>query len=147
MKTFNYKERELIRMSYKNWKPRTDPYWYFPNIISYLTPIELNIWHIIRIYWLPFYMQYPVLDYFIDFADPIKKIWIEVDWKEWHLDKEKDKKRQIELEKEWWTIIRIDWKDTYNELKFIEEEDENWNIYEKEEYWTFLTNLFYIYKT
>lgn len=92
-------------------------------------------------------MQYPVLDYFIDFADPIKKIWIEVDWKEWHLDKEKDKKRQIELEKEWWTIIRIDWKDTYNELKFIEEEDENWNIYEKEEYWTFLTNLFYIYKT
>ena len=43
---------------------------------------------------LPFYPQYPIGKYFVDFADPVKKIVIECDGKKYHQDKEKDKRRQ-----------------------------------------------------
>lgn len=76
-----------------------------------LTPIENNVWHDLRRIGLPFYPQYPIGKYFVDFADPIKKIVIECDGKKYHQNKEKDKKRQKDIEKIGWEIIRIEgWK-------------------------------------
>lgn len=72
-----------------------------------LTPIEENVWDDIRYLGLPFYMQFPAGPYFIDFADPVKKIGIEVDGKEWHKDLEKDQMREDILIKMGWTIYRI----------------------------------------
>lgn len=71
------------------------------------TPIERNVWEDIRTLGLPFLPQFPVEKYFIDFADPIKKIGLEVDGQEWHQDKDKDWTRQMELEKLGWKIYRI----------------------------------------
>lgn len=107
-----------IRESYKNWKPRSDPYGYF-NWFNVFTPIEYNVWCDIRYWCIPFYPQYPVDKYFIDFADPIKKIGIEVDGKEYHQNFEKDFKRQQEIENLGWEIYRINGRDTYgNEHSF-----------------------------
>jgi len=39
-----------------------------------MSPIEFNVWSDIRSNGLMFYPQFPVLNYFIDFADPIRKI-------------------------------------------------------------------------
>lgn len=93
----------------------------------------MNIWSEIRCYGLPFYPQFPVLNYFIDFADPLEKIGIEVDWKEFHQDKEKDRKRQLELEAQWWRIFRISgrhsfydvWQWLDDEWKKLREDNEN----------------------
>jgi hypothetical protein len=74
-KTFTYKQRVDMRKNYEFWHPNSCPYSYFEyNISDYFTPIEQNIWNELRANGLPFYFQYPVLNYFLDFADPIRKI-------------------------------------------------------------------------
>jgi hypothetical protein len=70
------------------------------------TPIEWSIWQDIRAYGLPMLPQYPVLNFFIDFADPVKKIGIECDGAKWH-DADKDRKRDLKLSDEGWIIYRI----------------------------------------
>ena len=82
-------------------------------IFNYLTPIENNIWSDIRRFGLPMYPQFPVKGYFIDFADPIKKIGIEVDSKQWHKDIKKDELRIKDIESEGWKIYIIQGKDTF----------------------------------
>lgn len=72
-----------------------------------MSPIEKLVWSDIRFLGLPLYPQFPVGRYFIDFADPYRKIGIEVDSIQWHQDKEKDAKRQREIENMGWKIFRI----------------------------------------
>lgn len=87
---------------------------YFLDWEKYFTPIEKNAWDEIRVIGLPFYPQIPVLDYFIDFGDPIKKIGIETDGKEWHQDIKRDHIRDQRLHKEaGWEIYRISGSATY----------------------------------
>lgn len=72
-----------------------------------LNEIEFIIWGITKEKGcLPFYPQFPVLHYFLDFAHPALKIGIEVDGIEFH-DQEKDRERDTKLKNEGWTIIRI----------------------------------------
>lgn len=119
--------RRHIRSIYKNFNPtladgfRRSPYdlgmeWEF-------TPIEDNVWGDIRYLGLPLYPQFPIGPYFVDFGDPIRKIGIEVDSKEWHKDWRKDAKRQRELEKLGWHIIRIPSHLTYKQREDFEEEN------------------------
>lgn len=70
------------------------------------TPIEYAAWQDIRGSGLPMLPQVPVLKYFIDFGDPVKKIGIECDGKAWH-DPIKDKKRDKQLSEVGWKIFRI----------------------------------------
>lgn len=80
------------------------------DLTSYMTPIESVTWNAIRYTDLPFYPQFPVLGFFLDFANPFKKIAIECDGKQWH-DKEKDKRRDAHLYYAGWTVYRIEgWK-------------------------------------
>ena len=81
-----------------------------------LTPIEKNVWSDIRRIGLPFYPQYPIGKYFVDFADPVKKIVIECDGREWHQNIEKDLKRQGEIERMGWVVIRILGRETYKDF-------------------------------
>lgn len=75
-----------------------------------MTPIEAAVWSDIRCAALPFFPQMPVLRYFLDFADPFKKIGIECDGKEWH-DAAKDAERDANLQSIGWIIYRIPgWK-------------------------------------
>lgn len=78
-----------------------------PNIVTWeFSPIEDNAWGQIRALGLPFYPQFPVLDHFADFADPFRKIAIELDGKKFH-DKKRDDVRDSRMRKEGWEIHRI----------------------------------------
>jgi very-short-patch-repair endonuclease len=73
------------------------------------------------------YPQFPVGPYFIDFADPVKKLGIEVDSRRYHQDWERDLIREQALEGQGWTIIRIGGYQTYtalaaHDLDYIEQE-------------------------
>jgi very-short-patch-repair endonuclease len=82
---------------------RVSPYFYKWS----MTPIEAAAWQALREHGLPLYPQCPVGDLFIDFGDPVQRIGLELDGKDFH-DYERDKSRDIAL---WrvhgWRIIRI----------------------------------------
>jgi very-short-patch-repair endonuclease len=119
-KTYQASMSEIVR----NY-PRYDPYFGFDWAVIF-TPIERNVWGEIRDLRLPFYPQFPVGPYFIDFADPVKKLGIEVDGRRYHEDLEGDWRREQALEQQGWTIIRILGRHTYQEpakhdLTYVEE--------------------------
>jgi len=91
-----------IREAHRKYQDSGDPYFMDWNF----TPIEYSAWQDIRGSGLPMLPQVPVLKYFIDFGDPVKKIGIECDGKEWH-DPIKDKKRDKQLLEIGWKIFRI----------------------------------------
>ena len=96
--------------------PRIDPYffdWKF-------TPIENSLWADIRGNGAPFIPQYPVLDYFIDFANPFLKIGIEADGKQWH-NRDKDKIRDERLLDIGWKVFRVTGRETYVDVPDIGE--------------------------
>lgn len=100
---------------------RQDPYfmdWIF-------TPIEKGVWSDIRSLGLPFFPQMPVLNYFIDFANPFLKIGIECDGKAWH-DRELDNARDARLAAAGWMIFRIEGHECKRVI-------EPWTEYEEEE--------------
>lgn len=141
----NYETRLRIKEMYELFMPDIERYYprccpYFDDWTSWmnLTRIEENIWHDIRVLGLPFFPQFPVGRYFIDFADPIKKIGIEVDGKYHEKQKNKDEERQKEIENLGWKIIRIDGWKTYKDRNSFFEEDwkelEDKDIYDSEEY-------------
>lgn len=92
---------ELIR---KQWPWSVNPYgatdW------RDMTPIEEDAWNAIRRMGIPFYPQYPVGRYFVDFADPVRRIAVECDGKQWH-DAVKDAARDAELRDLGWTVHRF----------------------------------------
>lgn len=83
-----------------------DPYFFDWNKI--LTDVEKLIWEDIRRLCLPFYPKVPIGRYFVDFADPIKKIGIEVDDMKSNRDVIIDEKRESELHESGWILISID---------------------------------------
>ena len=96
--------------------PGMDPYIIDWNKV--FSPIELPVWDYIRMMGLPYLPQFPVGNRFLDFADPIRKIDIECDGKQWH-DEESDKKRDAELEAQGWKIYRLS-----GEMIFLDSKNE-----------------------
>lgn len=74
--------------------------------IPFFSPIESAAWGEIRCLSLPFWPQFPIGKFFADFADPIKKIVIECDGKDFH-SKEKDAPRDAFMISNGWTVYRI----------------------------------------
>lgn len=114
----------LVKM-YKHMTPmilageRFDPY--FIDWTKFFTPIESHAWADLRSSSMTFYPQYPVLNYFLDFADPIKKIGIELDGRQFHTP-EKDKVRDAKLLKKGWQIYRIKgYESVIDEYKLFDE--------------------------
>ncbi len=87
-----------------------DPYAWDRGIIT-LTPIECWLWHDIRAVDVVLYPQYPVFDFFVDFANPKAKVAIECDGQDYHLDKAKDDARDLRLSRAGWKTYRISGKD------------------------------------
>lgn len=75
------------------------------------TPIERNAWTDIRALGLPLYPQVPVGRYFLDFADPVLKIGVELDGRAFH-SVEQDEPRDIALWEKGWRIFRIPGRDS-----------------------------------
>ncbi|HET9135306.1 MAG TPA: DUF559 domain-containing protein [Candidatus Kapabacteria bacterium] len=106
----------IIRQSYMNNMPRItavalknplrgiDPY--FLDWVSYLNPIERSAWCSIRDKGIVLYPQFPVFNYFLDFANPTLKIGLELDGKSYH-DSAKDFKRDSFLSTFGWKIFRV----------------------------------------
>lgn len=122
-------ERERIREAYKEYEAeilsgiRRSPYdlgidWQF-------SPIEDNVWAAIRYLGLPLYPQYPVGRFFVDFGDPKRKIAVEVDSIRWHKDKAKDSRRDDEIRKLGWRVIRIPSRMTYKNRENYTDADGN----------------------
>lgn len=80
--------------------------WAGGNMI-FMTPIEAWLWHDIRACDAVLYPQYPVLDFFVDFANPKAKVAIECDGAAYHIDKAKDEARDRRLLGIGWTVYRI----------------------------------------
>lgn len=94
-----------------------DPYeWESCRAIS-LTPIEAALWHDIRAVDIVVYPQYPVGRFFVDFGNPVARVAIECDGARWHLDKEKDSKRDEELAALGWTVYRITGRDCFTDTE------------------------------
>lgn len=115
---------------------------------SKFSPIEDKAWDCIRYVGAPLYPQYPVGRFFIDFADPIRRIGIEIDGLAYHKDRKKDRVRQIEIEGHGWTIYRFwsweldqcmdDFLDDEGNVKFNEYaegclEGKLWDLYRRKQ--------------
>lgn len=105
-------EEEIVNLALKN----NHQYFAGPDMIDWqkvFTPIEYEAWCSIRYRCMVMYPQYPVLNYFVDFGNPAKKIAIEVDGKAYH-NKEKDAIRDRELLKIGWKVFRIPGGEMWN---------------------------------
>ena len=71
------------------------------------TPIEYDLWQSVRYYGLPFWPQYPVGRYFVDFGDPVRRIALEADGHDFH-DARRDAQRDAELGALGWRVFRFE---------------------------------------
>ena len=97
-----------------------DPY--FLDWLSEFTPIESAAWGAIRYFGIPLYPQYPALNYFIDFADPHRKVGLECDGKNFH-DADRDAIRDRRLSDAGWVIYRVPGKDCMRQPDWAAIED------------------------
>jgi hypothetical protein len=104
---------EAVERGIVGWDDRNDPYM-IADWVSLFTPIEAAIWSDIRAYGLPFWPQFPVGKYIVDFADPVRRIALECDGAAFH-DAAKDRKRDDALEAMGWTTYRIPGRDCFAE--------------------------------
>lgn len=95
-------------------EPAQDIEPYSLGLHDHWTPIEWKLWQDIRctgrMHMLP---QYPVGPYFLDFANPAKKIGLEADGKDFH-DEARDRKRDQHLWDEFgWRVFRVSGAECY----------------------------------
>lgn len=87
-----------------------DPYaWEEHGVV--LTPIESWLWHDMRVLDVVLYPQYPIENFFVDFANPKAKVVIECDGAAFHTDKAKDQARDRVLKSKGWRVYRISGSD------------------------------------
>ena len=74
--------------------------------IKIFTPIELAMWHDIRSVGAVLYPQYPVGNFFADFANPVAKVVVECDGAAFHQNTDKDRKRDAWMRNAGWDVYR-----------------------------------------
>lgn len=85
-----------------------DPYaWDGGKGMIWFTPIERNLWADMREVGVVMYPQFPIGRVFVDFANPVAKVAIECDGKQFHQDVRKDIERDRLLEAQGWRVYRI----------------------------------------
>lgn len=111
-----------IRSLYRQQQCRIDAGEYEPLFVDWkrlFTPIEHEAWTELRACRLTMFPQFPALKFFLDFADPWRKLAIECDGAPWH-DGKRDHERDRALYRaEGWTVFRFTgrelWKDRIND--------------------------------
>jgi very-short-patch-repair endonuclease len=102
----NYKRKQaMVDAGLDEWF-RGDPYDIAP-WPELFTPIEYALWFDIRGRGLDLWPQLPVGRFFADFGNPVARIVVECDGKEFHRDTAKDCARDQEMEAMGWTVVRI----------------------------------------
>lgn len=112
MSGFTYQERKQLRAKYarlasegKNAWFQGDPYEIWDWVMAF-TPIESAVWTDIRGRGLDLWPQLPVGRYFVDFGNPVARVAIECDGKDFH-DERRDASRDAELARSGWRVWRI----------------------------------------
>ncbi len=80
-----------------------------------MTPIERWMWEEIRNNRMVMYPQYPVLGFFLDFANPKAKVAIECDGAAYHTDWQKDQARDKALNAAGWVVFRFTGSECWKE--------------------------------
>lgn len=101
---YQQKHAEIIEASASHIRGWVDPY--FVDWMVDASPIERIAWGDIRGRSTPLYPQFPLFNYFIDFANPYLKVGVELDGKQWH-NADKDRVRDEFLASVGWHIYRI----------------------------------------
>lgn len=102
-----YKDNILEIMAAPPYHYGIDPYeWDMGRDIIHMTPIERAMWCDIRCTGIVMYPQWPTCGVFLDFANPVAKVAIECDGKEFH-DPEEDAKRDARLASVGWNVFRM----------------------------------------
>lgn len=147
-----FKKLEVIKQYYllneaymwdeynKRKKATFNPYPY--DWIRIMTPIEFLAWEVVRFKGLSVMPQYPVLNYYLDFANPFIKVGLELDGKQYH-DADKDRTRDKRLQQEGWQIIRVTGSEMHNsnhlDYFMLHEHFEDEDIYEQIEQYFYNT--------
>lgn len=88
-----------------------DPYaWDMGQGMIHFTPIEYAMWCDIRCTGITMYPQWPECGFFLDFANPVAKVAIECDGREFH-DASKDRERDAILGAQGWKVYRMTGRD------------------------------------
>lgn len=107
--------REFYRTNEQRIFSRPDKFFmsYPVDWMSLFTPIERLAWNSIRCKrGVVLYPQYPVLKYFVDFGNPVKRVALELDGKHFH-NTDRDRIRDRELRAAGWKVYRVTGKDMY----------------------------------
>jgi hypothetical protein len=88
-----------------------DPY-QIADWVTLFSPIEYDAWCEIRGYGAPLWPQLPVGKFFVDFGNPVAKIALECDGKEFH-DPIKDRERDATLATMGWRVFRVTGAECY----------------------------------
>ncbi len=83
-----------------------------------MTPIEAWMWEEMRNNRMVMYPQYPLLGFFLDFANPKARVAIECDGKEFHRDWQKDRERDEKLKAIGWAVYRFTGRECWEEPDF-----------------------------
>jgi len=97
-----------------------------PNVImaqrGFMSSIERKMKDLLDRAEIPYEAQYPVLQFFVDFALPSLKIAIECDGDYWHKQQPKrDQRRQRMIEGQGWTVVRFSEREINERLDSVEE--------------------------
>lgn len=102
----NYRRKqEMVDAGLDDWF-RSDPY-EIARWPTLFTPIESSLWFDIRAWGLDLWPQLPVGRFFVDFGNPVARIAVECDGKQFHQDVAKDAARDQELGEMGWDVVRI----------------------------------------
>src|SRR5688572_20602457 len=96
---------------------------------SILSKIEFDAWTSIRGHYIALYPQFPVFNYFIDFANPYLRVGVEMDGKDYH-DPDKDRIRDEMLWKYGWKIFRIPGRECYTKYMSYDDLAEEFGMHE-----------------
>jgi hypothetical protein len=96
--------KDIMMCSEENIRGNIGPY--ILDWAPFFSPIEADTWNSIRGRGIPLYPQFPVFNFFIDFANPYAKIGLELDGRKFH-NSQKDTERDQMLLKYGWRIFRV----------------------------------------
>lgn len=98
-------QAEILACPANEWAD--DAYCWDERRMIFFTPIETCLWADIRQCGAVLWPQYPVMNFFVDFANPVAKVAVECDGAAFHMDKAKDAARDKRLVDAGWSVYRI----------------------------------------